>query len=128
MGKNMESEMSFKEFINHIINPKIDSVITGIFEECPPFYHSCPVCNPGLIPDVLIKTESSDFQGEIEYVQEMFGLEDLEFPTLKNGDDSSWMDSFSQLTESELDLLVDFYKADLNILGYSTKQFYKLIK
>ena len=62
---------------------------------------------------------------ELEYLQEVFGLEEVDFPSdkVQRISDSTLRALYSQLSKDELLELVDLYHVDLEMFQYSPQKF-----
>ena len=70
------------------------------------------------------------FEDDVEAVQEIFGLEDVEFPAEEAKEevtDTAIKAMFRQITSEDLDGLTDLFKIDLEMFQYSPKMFYEIV-
>ena len=81
-----------------------------------------------LLPKFVLKTDSDDFDDEFIHLQEVFGLDDLDLPTVEVITDVSLKNLYSQLEKVDLDDLCDLYHVDLDMFQYSPEKFYSIVK
>ncbi len=80
---------------------------------------------PDNFPTFVVKSDSYNLEEEIELLQEVFGLEDFEFPLDKVEDvsDATLRELYSQLTKQEVADLAEFYRVDLDMYQYCIDKF-----
>ena len=81
-----------------------------------------------LLPKFVLKTDSDDFDDEFIHLQEVFGLDDLDLPTVEVITDVSLKNLYSQLERVDLDELTDLYHIDLHMFQYSPEKIYSIVK
>lgn len=77
----------------------------------------------------VTKMDSDHFEDDLEHLQEVFGLEDFEFPneSIDLVSDMLLKDAYSKLNKEDLEDLIDFFKIDLTMYVYSPEKFYAIV-
>ena len=94
-----------------------------------PFLTELFIFPADLSPSYVLKTDYH-FEEDFEFFQEIFGIEDLEFP-LESGTevtDMALKALFKQINAADLDGLADLYKIDFEMFQYSPKMFYEIVR
>ena len=102
-----------------------------------PFWFTCDLCSPDLAPDLVIKTET--LQWDVPEVLERLGMaSDMSFPDIRvTGNDDNFSEGnraseefvvkyFSQLSILEILQLYQVYRMDFLMFGYSPISFLEL--
>lgn len=132
--KKTYGKFAFKEFVDFVARgSKKFPGDADFLREWPlaslwtPFYTNCPVCNPNLFPELVLKT-GEDLETEYEVLQETLGLEDIDVPKSDDVSDTTLKMMYSQITKDDLDALCDIYRIDMEMYQYSPEKFYSIVK
>lgn len=133
-------EFTFKGFVDFLIGKK--SLEKDQLEKAleirklwAPYTYDCYVCNPALYAGVLKLDEQ--FEEDFEVFADDYNLTEVDGQVLEsvtNGlmslvpENEQVEKHFRELDRQTLDDLVDFYRVDLEMFGYSVQPFYDLVK
>jgi len=157
LGKTAEDdeEVSFKDFVRYLtdagrLSTQAEDLKETLLDEdfnrpWASYGKDCPVCHPGklasvqynpvtinsspdLFPTFVIKADSPYAEEEVDYLKEVFDLEDVSFPAIEIFSQKKTVELYAQLTERELEKLIDLYSVDMHMYAYSPSAFYDMLK
>ena len=142
--------ISWREFVEKIIISNgffisaedldnLDFPGTWVKTHWAPFWFTCDLCSPDLAPEMIIKTET--LQWDVPEVLERLGMAaDISFPDIRvTGTDDNFSEGnrasdefvvkyFSELSTQDVLRLYEVYKMDFLMFGYSPNSFLELSK
>jgi len=112
----LESQVTFREFVQHIIDPQTRRTLERHWQ---PIYELCQPCR--IHYDFIGHHET--LADDSRYVLSRLAnlSDDLQFPQPKavHNSSSRLTDVFAQLTQDEVDRLEEVYRLDFLLFGYS---------
>ncbi len=96
-----------------------------------PYHRQCPICHPDNYPSYVLKLESPRLEEDLEFLQEAFDLEDVELPEMPPEhqvvSDSSLKALYGQLSQGDLEELVELFHVDMHAFRYSPEKFQEMV-